>query len=109
MHFQHKNLAEGRWHTLSLQAQMGNIGGEINRAIRWKDRDQKIFENAIFRALELFDLTIQDPRWRRRLKELVRARELLCDAFFGGVQYGSSLNDLERYFFTFALAARMHH
>ncbi len=108
MQFQHKNLADGKWQKFTLLDQMGNIGSEISRALRWKDKDLKIFENAIFRALELLDLTIQDLRWRRRLKELVRTRELLCDAFFGGVKYGSTLKDLERYFFTFALAARIH-
>lgn len=108
MQFRHKNLAGGKWRDFSLVEQMGNIGSEVSRALRWKDKDQKIFENAMFRALELFDLTIQDSRWRWRLKELIRARELLCDAFFGGVRYGSSLEDLERYFFTFAVGAGIY-
>ncbi len=56
------------------------------------------------RALELLDITIQDPRWRRRLKELTRARELLCDAWFGGKEYHTDLEGLNRYFFYFALA-----
>ena len=64
-------------------------------------------ENAIYRALELLDLTISDPRWKNRLKEIVRARELLCDAVLGGKEYKTSLNDLDRYFFHFALAARI--
>lgn len=32
--------------------------------------------------------------------------EALADAVSGGKEYGSSLEDLERYFFDFALAAR---
>ncbi|MBI4055627.1 MAG: hypothetical protein HY402_05805 [Elusimicrobia bacterium] len=58
------------------------------------------------RALELLDLSIRDGRWRRRLKELTRARELLCDAWLGGREYRTELEDLNRYFFHFALAAR---
>lgn len=107
MEIQHKNLASGGWHKLSLAEQMANIGSEVSRMLRWRGRDKKLFEGAFFRALELFDLTIKDKRWRKRLKEIVRAREVLGDAFLGGKEYGSRLKDLERYFFYFALAARV--
>lgn len=60
----------------------------------------------MIRALELLDLTIRDPRWRHRLKELTRAREFLCDAWLGGKEYHSDLEGLNRYFLDFALAAR---
>ncbi|MBK9947447.1 MAG: hypothetical protein IPP12_09730 [Nitrospira sp.] len=46
-----------------------------------------------------------DDRWKGRKKELTRARELLCDAMFGGHTYGSDLSSLDRYFFHFAMAA----
>lgn len=74
--------------------------------MRWRNKDPKLFDGAIIRALELLDLSIQDPRWRHRLKELARARELLCDAWLGGKEYHTELEDLDRYFFQFALAAR---
>ena len=105
MEFQHKYLAAGRWFELSLAEQLGNIGSEINRAIR-SYGNEKRFEGAVNRALELFELTISDPRWRKRLKELTRARELFCDAVCGGTEYGTSLEDLDRYFYYFAFAAR---
>jgi hypothetical protein len=107
MKIQHKNLAAGRWHKLSLAEQMGNIGSETQRALNWREKDQKIFINSIYRALELLDLTIADPRWRKRLKEIVRAREFLCEAVFGNNAYKTSLEDLNRYFFQFAVAARL--
>ena len=102
----HKELAKGKWFQLSLCEQLGNIGSEINRALRWKDRDKDNFEDAVNRALELFDLTLKDPRWKKRLKEIARARELFCDAITGGKEYKSSLKDLDRYFFYYALCAR---
>ncbi len=102
----HKKLAEGRWFQFSLCEQLGNIGSEINRALRWKDKDQDNFESAVNRALELFDLTLKDSRWKKRLKEIARARELFCDAITGGKEYKSSLEDLNRYFFYYALCAR---
>lgn len=108
MSSQHHTLAAGRWQNLSLVEQLGNVGSEVSRAIRWREKDEALYENAMERAFELLDLTIQDPRWRKRLKELTRVREILSDAFLGGNEYGSTLEDLDRYFFSFAFAARVH-
>jgi hypothetical protein len=106
MSHQHSDLAAGKWMKLSLMEQLGNVGSEVSRALRWKGRDVKLFDGAMVRALELLDLSIRDSRWRHRLKELTRARESLCDAWLGGPQYKTKLEDLDRYFFNFALVAR---
>ena len=106
MKAQHASLAAGGWGRLTLSQQLGNVGSEVSRSLRWRNKDARLFEGAVIRALELLDLSIQDPRWRRRLKELTRARELLCDAWLGGREYGTDLEGLDRYFFHFALAAR---
>lgn len=103
---QHTDLANGKWQSLSLIEQLANIGSEVGRAAKWQGRDEDSFKSAYFRAFELLDLTIQDPRWAARLKEIVRARELLASAIFPDNIYTTSLSDLERYFFQFALAAR---
>ncbi len=103
----HKELAAGRWFTFSLAEQFGHIGSEVGRARKWQGKDEAIFQGAVERALELFDLTIADPRWKERLREIARAREVFCDAVFGGKEYGSSLESLERYFFPFAMAAQL--
>lgn len=102
----HKELASGRWRVLSLAEQMGNIGSEVGRAGRAQGRDAARFHGAVDRALELFDFTLADTRWRGRLREIGRAYEVFCDAVLGGIEYGSSLADLERYFMQFAIAAR---
>lgn len=106
MAFLHKELAAGGWFQLSLCEQLGNIGSEVSRAIKWRGKDQKLFDGAVERALELFDLTLADSRWLGRLREIARAREVFCDAVSGGKEYSSSLEDLDRYFMEFALAAR---
>lgn len=108
MQFQHDSLAAGRWFEFSLAEQLGNIGSEVHRAIRARDRkDEKRYDAAIVRTFELFYLTINDPRWRGApLKELTRTRECLCDAVLGGEEYGSTLEDLDRYLYYFAYAAR---
>ncbi|MBI1754836.1 hypothetical protein HY250_02480 [Candidatus Azambacteria bacterium] len=102
----HKNLADGRWFELSLMEQLGNIGSEVSRAQSAQNKDTARFQNATDRALELFDLTLSDARWRGRLTEVGRAREVFCDAVLGGKEYGSSLADINRYFTHFAIAAR---
>lgn len=107
MSYQHRELAEGRWHTFTLAEQMGNIGSEVSRARLSQGKDQERFLAARDRALELFDLTLMDPRWRHgRIREIGRARETFCDAVFGGKEYGSTLDGIQKYFDQFALAAR---
>jgi hypothetical protein len=105
MIFQHKELAAGRWYKLSLAQQLGNIGSEVSRAANWQNKDEKLFWGAAERALELFDLTLADPRWKGRRFEIARAREVFCDALYGGQMYKSSLQNLISYFDQFALAA----
>ncbi len=104
----HVNSAKGRWQTLSLAEQMGNIGSEINRALKFQGKNQQLFENTINRALDLFDLTIEDLRWRNRLKEITRIREVFCNTVFSDGEYSTSLDDLNQYFYFFAFAARKH-
>ncbi len=102
----HKELAEGRWFQLSLCEQLGNIGSEVSRAQRWLDKDKKLYQGAVERALELFDLTLKDSRWKGRLREIGRLREVFCDAITGGKEYKSTLKDIERYLFPFAFLSR---
>lgn len=103
----HKDLARGRWQELSLCEQMANIGSEVSRARNWQNRDQKIFEGAVNMALELFEFTLTDQRWRGRLREIARAREVFLDSVYGGKEYKSSLDDLSRYFLSFGYCARL--
>lgn len=104
--FIHKELAAGKWYTLSFAEQMGNIGSEVLRASRAQNKDEKLFWGAVERALELFDLTLSDPRWLGRLREIGRAREVFCDAVYGGKLYESTFKNLMPYFDHFAFAAR---
>lgn len=103
MEFRHKDLAKGRWQKLSFAEQMAHIGSEVSRARRWQNKNERIFWSAVERALELFYLTIADPRWEKRLRELTRLREIFSAAVLGVKEYNSTLKDLERYFscFTF--------
>jgi hypothetical protein len=104
----HREAAAGTWFELSLMEQLGNIGTEVARAARAKAAgDEERGRHALERALELFDLTIADDRWRGpRRREICRAREVVCDFLAGENEYNSSGESLDRYFLPFAVAAR---
>lgn len=104
MNFQHKNLAAGRWQKFSLIEQMANIGSEVERALNWRKKDKKYSQMAFERALELFDLTLSDPKNRHRLMEVARARELLCDYFLGKNSFVFTEKTWKDYFYSFGYA-----
>ena len=109
MDAQHRDLAAGRWWALSLAEQLGNIGSEISRVIRWTSRNPDTAQSALYRALELLDLTLADPRLRHerpRLREVARVREVVVDFFAGSNQYGSTSASMQKYFDAYAIAAR---
>lgn len=103
--FIHKELAAGKWFTMPLLEQLAHIGSEVGRAGKWQHGDAAAFNGAVDRALDLFDLTLADPRWSGRYGEIARAREVFCAAALGDTEYQTSLADMERYFTPFALAA----
>ena len=105
--FNSKSFAQ-RWQQLSLMEQLGNVGSEVERVISWRNKgNPDLATKALYRSLELLDLTISDPRWRDgKLKELTRIREVLCDTFIGDNTYNTTPEFLSKYFYAFALAAR---
>lgn len=105
MAFQHKEQAEGAWFQHDLLFQMANIGSEVYRAMKWRDKNPQIAQHAFERSLELFDLTIEDKKNVRRLKEVLRARELWVDFFVYDNTYHSTREQWEKYFSAFAVAA----
>jgi hypothetical protein len=109
MALQHQELAAGRWHQMSLAEQLGNVGSEVSRAVKWASRNPDLARGALERALELIDLMLDDPRHRQapaRLREIARVREVVVDFFDGPNQYHSTAAGLQRYFDAYALAAR---
>jgi len=107
MTVQHRELAAGRWNELSLVAQLGNIGSEVERALKWKKKNNPDYcMRAFERALELLDLTLACPAHRLRLKEIARTREMLVDFFHGENQFATTEKALSAYFLRFAYAAR---
>jgi hypothetical protein len=105
--YQHKELASGRWNELSLAEQMANIGSEVGRAIRWRQKgNAELAQRAAFRALELLDLSLGAGHSYPRLKEIARVRETLVDYLLGSNDFGSSDAVWQRYFDHFNYLAR---
>jgi len=102
---EHLIEAAESWSKFPLEEQLGNIGSEVSRAIRARE-DPEYYRGAVARALDLFYLTIKDPRWKGRLSEVVRAKELFCAAVLGCNQYKTTLEDLDKYFQFYALLVR---
>lgn len=112
MNHQHQNLASGSWQKYTFMEQMAHIGSEVARAINWRHKNNPDYsQQAFFRALELIDLTIADPRNHTpaRLQELTRLREVLVDYFYSSNQYQSSDQLWHNYFNAYTYAARVNH
>jgi len=102
---EHLESAKASWAKFSLVEQMANIGSEVSRTLRAKG-NQARYWGAVTRALDLFYLTIEDPRWKGRRREILRVRELFAAAALGSDEFKTSLEDLDRYFDYFVRLAR---
>lgn len=113
----HSDLAAGRWQTFTVAEQLAHVGSEVDRAIRgWEVKRSERFEGAFIRALELFDLTASDGRWRGpRRREILRLREEFCQLFFplpGKLSLKAdlppeSVRSLQGYFLQLGVLARL--
>lgn len=101
----HTQMASGRWFEYDLIEQLANVGMDIERTIRHRNAGRIDDAQAAFwRALELIDLTIADPKNRRRLKEVVIARELLVDHFAYDNEWKTTDQEWLTYFYSFNYA-----
>jgi len=107
----HKQMEEGGWQRFNLAEQMGNIGSEVYRSIKWfRAKNDERFRIAFEMALELFDLTLADERWKGpKRKEIARSREVFCTLLTDTEKIENldkELDSLDDYFLQFALLAR---
>lgn len=105
---QHKTQENGAWVKHGLIFQLANIGSEVIRAINWKAKGNKEYSQLAFeRSLELFDLTISDPKNLKRLKEICRAREVTVDFLSEKNEYNTTSKYLIDYFTQFTYFAAL--
>lgn len=106
----HQDQASGAWFHRSLAEQLANIGSEVERAVNWKKkRDEKRFEKAFDRLLELIDLTLDDPRWKGpKRREIARLREELCSILLEVEPDHRILDSLRKEFLYYGILLRRH-
>lgn len=74
----HKTLTEEKWGSFPFYKQILMIANELNRAKNWiEKRDAGELTLCYERALELLYLTIEVLKDKRKLRELLRAKEML--------------------------------
>lgn len=111
MNYQHQQLAAGDWPKLTFIQQMANIGSEVERAIKWHNKNNFDYsKKAFYRALELIDLSLESSEnfTESQLFELTRIREVLVDYFAGDNIYKSSDKLWKNYFYGYTYAARVN-
>lgn len=106
----HKDIYESwRWFSMSIYEQLANIWAEVWRSINNKDSwNIERFNESIQRTYELFDMSIDDKKWRNtsKLKEILMIRELVWDYFFWDNEYKSDKTFFDRYFFEVSVIAQ---
>ena len=94
----HKNLTLERWKKFPKETQILNIAAEFSRAKNWliKKDEHKVL-NCLDKSFELIDLTINDSKWKKSLKELLRFREVLAEFY---IKKDKKLDELVKLFRT---------
>ena len=78
----HKNMTVEKWFSYPGYQQLLMVANELNRAQNALIKgDVPNAVHAWERAFELTDLTVEDKKNKRRLKELLRFREMLGETF----------------------------
>ena len=96
-----------RWFGFSFKQQMGNIASELSRAMRFKDQnDIKNMNSSLLRLIELLDLTKEDSKNIKKLKELCRFKELIADWYCGTNVYSTKPDSLKNYAMAFVLSSK---
>lgn len=87
---------------MGIGEQISNIGSEVNRAIKYKNRNEEDKKRRFYeKTVELLNLTCADPKNKFRLGELQFCIEELTDFFVGTNQYNTTDEMLMKYYDAF--------
>ena len=105
LNYIHSEEARQDWGRHPITYQMGNIGSEVSRSLKWTAKGNKDrAANAIDRALELFDFTIAaNQQNHARLREILIAREEFCDYFFNNNSWHTDPVKMQKYYDGFVM------
>lgn len=87
------------WYKMPVTMQISNIGSEVARAIRWKNKDNtQRMTMFCEKAVEFLQLSISDPKNENRKQEFEFCIEELKDYFFGENKYNTTEEKLMEYY-----------
>ena len=84
MKFQHRSLAGGRWREFSFLEQMANLGSEIERTIRWREKENHDYSRRAFERAFFGSAAWARPFVLAYARELELPREALAPLFVLG-------------------------
>ena len=91
-----------RWFEMPVWMQISNIGSEVARAIRWKNKGNKVkAENFCNKAIDFWHLSEKDPKNKHRINEFECAIDELKDYFLGSNEYQTTDEILTKYYDAF--------
>ena len=104
---------KNKWAAMDFIPQMANIGSEVGRTLKWKQKGNiSLAKNAFIRALDLFDLTIEVGRNNESrssrdsmLREVLMARDQFCEEYLS--EDNNAIAPSDRYFSKFAKACAL--
>ena len=105
------NVDQTRWAKLDIFNQMGNIYSEVGRSFKTKGQlDPKDHLEAVSRAIDLFDATTEVLIAAKspKAKEVLRSKEQFLSLVSDTTAANDSIQNLDRYFMQFAVAARLN-
>ena len=90
------------WFAMPVSMQISNIGSEVSRAIRYKNKgDEAKATNFCNKAIEFLQLIEEDPKNKHRKGEFDFCIEELKDYFLGDNEYHTNDMMLKKYYDAF--------
>jgi hypothetical protein len=83
------NHIENTFSTFAADVQVLHLVSDLKKAENLSASAPESAENHLFRALILLDYIISDPKWNRKLRELLRLREVIGSLIVLSEPYGS--------------------
>lgn len=68
---------EDRYADFPEQVQILNLVSDLKKAAHFLDIDKKTVVNHLYRAIILIDFIVDDPKWKGKLREVLRLREAI--------------------------------
>jgi len=80
---------ESRFATFPAHIQILNMMSDLKKAAQLNQTSQTSSTNHLYRAIILLDYMVDDPKWKPKLRELLRLREVIGSLIFEKQPYAT--------------------